>query len=90
MSDSKSGSLSNHIKPLNDSKWDDSVGAMHNYLTLVKKHAEKKAEVADEQVAEHEKDLKDLKTKRSARRNYGTHTGIALQAKTDDEAEDKD
>lgn len=86
MSDSKSSdSLSNHIKPLNESKWGDSVDAMHNYLTLLKKHAEMKTEVAEGQLAEHEKDLKNLKQQRSIRRNYGTHTGIALQAKTEDE-----
>ncbi len=78
-----SESLSSHIKPLNAGNWDDSVDAMHNYLTLLKKHAELKTEAAEEQLAEHEEDLKELKQKRSKRRNYGTRTGIVLEDGTD-------
>lgn len=83
-----SDSLNSHIKPLNDSNWDESVDAMHNYLTLLKKHAEIKAEKAEEQLAEHEEDLENLKQKRRKRRNYGTRTGIVLQDGTDTNIED--
>ena len=78
-----SESLSNFIKPVEDSQWGESVDAMHNYLTLLKQHAESNAEVAEEKLAEHEADLEALKKKRRKRRNYGTRTGIVLEDGTD-------
>ena len=78
-----SESLSSHIKPVNTGNWDDSVDAMHNYLTLLKKHAEMKTDEAEEQLAEHEEDLEALKANRRKRRNYGTRTGIVLEDGTD-------
>ncbi|MEM9951702.1 MAG: hypothetical protein AAFV93_03290 [Chloroflexota bacterium] len=80
---SLSESLSNHIKPIGDSQLDESVDAMQNYLTLLKKHAESNAELAEEKLAEHEEDLDALKKKRRKRRNYGTRTGIVLEDGTD-------
>ena len=76
-------SLSKHIQPVNESEWDESVGAMQNYLTLLKKHAELQAEEANETLAENEADLEALKKKRQKRRNYGTRTGIVLDDGTD-------
>lgn len=79
---SLANSLADRIKPVEDSQWGDSVEAMHNYLTLVKKNAEIKAEKAEEKAEEHQEDLDALKQKRRKRRNYGTRTGIALENDT--------
>lgn len=78
-----SSALQNQIKPVANENWDNSVDAMHNYLTLVKKHAETKAEMAQEKLEEHEEDMDALKKKRRKRRNYGTRTGIVLQDGSD-------
>lgn len=78
-SNSLSQSLADKLQPLEDSKWESSVDAMHNYLTLLRKHAEIKAEKAQEMLSEHEEDLDALKKKRRKRRNYGTRTGIIME-----------
>lgn len=88
MSESKlPDSLSKHIQPINDGNWDESVGAMQNYLTLLKKHAELNADKASEELAENEEDLEAIKQKRRKRRNYGTRTGIVLEDGTDTHVE---
>lgn len=76
-------SLSDHIKPIKNDNWGASVNAMHDYLSVLKEHAERKAEVAEEKVAEREEDLEAMKAKRRKRRNYGTRTGIVLEDGTD-------
>lgn len=81
--------LKNRIQPLDKSQWDDSVDAMHNYLTLLKKHSEVKAEAAQEKLEEHEEDLEALKKRRRKRRNYGTRTGIIMDDGTDNSFEVK-
>ncbi|MEL6310027.1 MAG: hypothetical protein AAFV98_19185 [Chloroflexota bacterium] len=78
-SSSLSKSLASQLQPLEDSKWESSKDAMHNYLTLLRKHAEMKAEKAQEMLAEHEEDLDELKKSRRKRRNYGTRTGIIME-----------
>ncbi len=75
--------LKNQIKPVANENWDNSVDAMHNYLTLLKQHAEAKTELAKEKLEEHEEDMDMLKKKRRKRRNYGTRTGIVLQDGSD-------
>lgn len=75
--------LQNQIKPLSGGSWDSSVGAMHDYLTLLKKHAETKTEMAQEKLDEHEEDMDALKKSRAKRRNYGTRTGIVLNDGSD-------
>ncbi|MGB7340058.1 MAG: hypothetical protein WBC91_14275 [Phototrophicaceae bacterium] len=75
--------LSLHIKPLDNSNWGESVNAMHDYLAVLKEHAGRKAEAAEEKVAEREEDLEAMKLKRRKRRNYGTRTGIVLEDGTD-------
>lgn len=79
--------LGSQIKPLGDGNWDSSVGAMKNYLTLLKKHAEIKTEKAQETLEEHQEDMDALKKKRAKRRNYGTRTGIVLEDGTDTNSE---
>jgi len=81
--------LQNRIQPVDNSNWENSVGAMHDYLTLLKKHAEIKAEKAQEKLEEHEEDLEVLKKKRRKRRNYGTRTGIIMEDGSDNSFEIK-
>ena len=82
-----SQALQNHIKPIENSQWDSSIDAMQNYLTLVKHHAEKKSEIAQEKLEAHEEDLELLKQKRRKRRNYGTRTGIVMEDGSDNRFE---